>query len=82
MKTWVIAFDRRQRESTCNAMEEKELIEDERECVDEVVVYDEVMEIECNHQVSYRFNESFTKLFYHSITPPLHHSITPSLHHS
>ena len=51
LKTWVTAFDRRQRESTCNAMEEKELIENERECVEEVVVYDEVMEIECNHQV-------------------------------
>ena len=51
LKTWVTAFDRRQRESTCNAMEEKELIENERECVEEVVVYDEVMGIECNHQV-------------------------------
>ena len=51
LNTWVTAFDRRQRESTCNVMEEKELIENERESVEEVVVYDEVMRIQCNHQV-------------------------------
>ena len=51
LKTWLIAFKRRQREETCDAIREEDLIAEERESVSEISVYDGVMSVTCEHHM-------------------------------
>ena len=51
VKTWTIAFKRRQREESCDPIREEDLVAEERDTVPEVSVYDSVMSMVFSHDV-------------------------------
>lgn len=51
LKTWLIAFKRRQREESCDPIREEDLVAEERDTAPEVFVYDAVMSMVFSHEV-------------------------------